>query len=167
MKVLLKCQVCAKGYPVYAYRAKLSKHCSRSCHNKVAGRIGGKASIGVSRNKGATHPYLSEYNRTHIKKGEQHPCWKGNTIGYFGLHSWVRNVLGRPKKCQHCGSGENVQWANRDKKYLRNIADWLSLCGKCHYRYDRLILRHLPFPFERKNRSMRKTEVSITSKSYA
>jgi hypothetical protein len=29
-----------------------------------------------------------------------------------------------------------MQWANKSGKYLRKQDDWLSLCKKCHCRYD-------------------------------
>jgi hypothetical protein len=77
--------------------------------------------------------------------GEKNNFWKGDDVGYYGLHNWVKSKLGRPKFCEHCGKesslnsyGRNtIQWANINHKYKRNLTDWISLCSTCHYQYDR------------------------------
>ena len=78
---------------------------------------------------------------TEFKKGqlfgENHHNWKGSDVGYFALHTWVYRNLGKATKCNKCGSEKNVQWANKSRKYLRNINDWLQLCIKCHNEYDK------------------------------
>lgn len=72
-------------------------------------------------------------------KGENNYAWKGNEVGYVGLHTWVRRELGKPKICEHCGINKNMQWANKSRKYKRELTDWLSLCAKCHKKYDKSI----------------------------
>lgn len=78
---------------------------------------------------------------TEFKKGqflrEKHPFWKGDNVGYYALHVWVKKELGKAKKCEECKSELNVQWANKSRKYLRNINDWFQLCIKCHNKYDK------------------------------
>lgn len=76
---------------------------------------------------------------------EKHWAWKGNDVGYFGLHRWLYKHLGQPEYCEHCGKiGEkrngvwNIQWANLSGYYKRERTDWLWLCAKCHSAYDRL-----------------------------
>jgi hypothetical protein len=73
--------------------------------------------------------------------GKNHPTWKGQEVGYRGLHYWIRRVLGIPLKCKKCGkvrtTPKSVQWANKSHKYLRNKKDWISLCVPCHRKYDR------------------------------
>jgi len=64
--------------------------------------------------------------------------WKGNNVGYFGLHCWVRKRLGKPKKCKYCGKKEKLQWANISKKYKRKLDDWIPLCVVCHRRFDKI-----------------------------
>lgn len=78
-------------------------------------------------NKGKTHP---------DNQGEKNPNWKGDEIGYQGLHSWVHKILGKATKCEYCGSMEIVDWANKSQEYKRDINDWLELCRKCHFEYD-------------------------------
>lgn len=74
--------------------------------------------------------------------GDKSYNWKGDNVGYGGVHLWVRKNLGEPKKCKHCGIEKGrFEWANKDHKYKRNLLDWLRLCPKCHRRYDRDILK--------------------------
>lgn len=69
-------------------------------------------------------------------KGENNPKWKGDGVGYFGLHSWIQRELGESEICIKCGSNKKVQWANKSKEYKRDLKDWISLCVVCHRRYD-------------------------------
>ena len=79
-----------------------------------------------------------EYNQI---KGEKHFAWKGNKVGYEALHTWIYRNLGKPTQCEFCGrdglSGKYIHWANKSRKYLRTLSDWLRLCAKCHWKYDR------------------------------
>ncbi|MBM3212504.1 hypothetical protein FJZ33_09800 [Candidatus Poribacteria bacterium] len=68
--------------------------------------------------------------------GEHNYRWKGEKVGYCALHSWIRKEKGKPIKCEICKSNKNLDWANKDHKYKRNLIDWLQLCHKCHYSYD-------------------------------
>ena len=68
--------------------------------------------------------------------GEANGMWKGKDVSYVGLHQWVRRGLGKPKKCEHCKSIKNIQWANKSHEYQRDLEDWISLCVKCHKKYD-------------------------------
>lgn len=85
--------------------------------------------------------------------GERHPKWVGDAVQYNALHSWVKRRLGRPDTCEHCNKkGKHItylkqgkpnkkwsiQWANKSGKYKRDTEDWLKLCAKCHYSFDRL-----------------------------
>lgn len=70
--------------------------------------------------------------------------WKGDDVGYSGLHAWVKNHLGTPDTCEHCKkgglSGQRIHWANKSQEYRRVKEDWLRLCAKCHRRYDLSVL---------------------------
>lgn len=76
--------------------------------------------------------------------GKNSPLYK-EKLTYKYLHTWVSNMLGRPKKCLHCnkpgclnkGNKWSIQWANKSQQYLRDLNDWIPLCCKCHYIYDR------------------------------
>lgn len=74
-------------------------------------------------------------------KGEKHTLWKGNAVGYSALHSWIKRELGNSDTCEYCGKSgfksKQIHWANKSREYKRNLKDWLRLCAKCHWHYDR------------------------------
>jgi len=41
------------------------------------------------------------------KKGDmvddKNTQWKGNNVGYCGLHTWIARKLGKPTECTNCG----------------------------------------------------------------
>ena len=71
---------------------------------------------------------------------EKNGMWKGDKVGYYGLHIWVTGHLGRPLKCEHCKKsglkGRQIHWANKSGEYKRDLADWIRLCVPCHKKYD-------------------------------
>lgn len=69
--------------------------------------------------------------------GEKNKNWKGDNVGYIALHAWVKKYLGRADKCTFCSSTQKIQWANKSQKYRRDLSDWIKLCSKCHFRYDK------------------------------
>lgn len=87
--------------------------------------------MGISR-RGKKYPQNS---------GENHLNWKGEFVKYRALHSWVQRNLGNPDSCVHCGktglTGHKIHWANKSRRYLRDISDWIRLCVQCHSRYDK------------------------------
>lgn len=88
----------------------------------------------VSPNKGKKLPSI---------QGEKNPSWKGDKVGYHGIHKWIYRCLGRPNKCMSCGRikyGKKMHWANIDHKYRREISDWIRMCADCHVQYDKNIL---------------------------
>lgn len=72
-------------------------------------------------------------------------AWKGNGVGYRGLHHWVERLMGVPKICDICGienrpakdGRRTIQWSNRSGEYRRDLTDWQALCYKCHGQYDK------------------------------
>ena len=73
---------------------------------------------------------------------ENNAYWKGENVGYRGLHYWVIKHLGQPTICEYCGKdglkGKQIHWANKSHKYLRKLTDWLRLCASCHKSFDSL-----------------------------
>ena len=143
------------------------KYCSRVCAAKHRASMGemilhlgnhskkgnvpwnkGKKGIQTAWNKGISTPsngvlekYTKKYgawNRGLIE--EKQPNWKGDDVGYEGLHCWVRKHLGRPDRCEFCGKDKlkdkQIHWANKNHKYKRDLKDWLRLCFQCHREYD-------------------------------
>jgi len=72
---------------------------------------------------------------------EQNRFWKGDMVGYSGVHAWVRQWKGQPSTCEKCGkeglSGRKIGWANIDHKYRRVLDDYIRLCTPCHRQYDK------------------------------
>lgn len=67
--------------------------------------------------------------------------WKGDEVGYFGLHAWVVKKLGKPRYCGYCQNDKKVgekqyHWANISHAYRRDLSDWIRLCSSCHKLYD-------------------------------
>lgn len=146
------CRHCAREYQVQINQSLVNKFCSKKCYaqsmlsrvkrscltcakvfyvkTSVVNKGGGKYccfecySIAASKNK----------------MGEGNPLWKGDDVGYGALHTWVKTALGRPSKCEHCGTtkAQRFEWANKSGKYLRDLTDWIRLCKKCHHAYDDL-----------------------------
>lgn len=76
-------------------------------------------------------------------QNENNPNWKGDKVGYWGVHKWVQKELGNPMRCDKCErkdlSYRQYNWANISRKYKRDLSDWIRLCAKCHVHYDRNI----------------------------
>lgn len=71
-------------------------------------------------------------------KFEKSPMWKGDFASYSAMHDWVRNIKGRPMKCEICGDGGRkiYDWANKGHTYRRVADDYIRLCRPCHRQYD-------------------------------
>lgn len=114
------------------------KFCGQPCYGdylkargiKPPSRTGQKASA-------ETRKRQSESIKAAVPRGEQHPSWNGDNVGMKALHEWVYKTLGRPQKCEHCGTTEGqLDWANKSQKYKRSVDDWIRLCRACHVKYD-------------------------------
>lgn len=72
------------------------------------------------------------------KSGDQTNHWKGDDVGYHGVHIWVRKHLGKPSHCACCGTTRKTRyhWANISRSYKRDFSDWIRLCPSCHRLYD-------------------------------
>lgn len=64
--------------------------------------------------------------------------WKGDEVGYSGVHTWIEKWKGKPKKCENCGTenAKKFEWANIDHKYRRVLQDYIRMCTSCHRNYD-------------------------------
>ncbi len=75
-------------------------------------------------------------------KGEKAHQWKGDNVGYCGIHLWIRKTYGEPTTCEHCQTGNltghYIHWASKSKNYTRNRENWMRLCAKCHRLYDKV-----------------------------
>ena len=86
--------------------------------------------------------------RSILQSKENHYLWKGDDVGYAGIHVWINKWYGSPETCEHCQktglTGHSIHWANISGEYKREREDWKRLCAKCHRLYDmQNKLRHL------------------------
>lgn len=112
ISVARSCLNCAKEFevPTYSVKNGRGKYCSKKCK-------------GMGWNS----------------KGENSPSWKGDKVGYFGLHYRISNLLGKPNFCELCKRTDKsrYEWANVSKEYKSDLSDWIRLCTSCHQKYDK------------------------------
>jgi hypothetical protein len=87
-------------------------------------------------NPSITHKARIRKKLSKIRQNENNPAWKNEKVGYKSLHQWIQRKKGKAKICAICQSNINIDWANIDPKYSRDLKDWISLCKKCHGEYD-------------------------------
>ena len=149
------CFNCGKSVYIYPSRKMYDRHfCSRECRYKAQKKY--QSEINKSLKKRVTkicnfckkqfevHAYRKQtaiFCSTSCKgkffSEEKHSCWKGGSVGYQGVHHWIRKHKGlaSKRKCVFC-SKQAKEWANIDGKYRRRVSDYISLCVSCHRRYD-------------------------------
>lgn len=97
------------------------KFCSCSCRAKGL----------PSPKKGKKYPHLS---------GKNHPSWKGDEVGYMGLHSWISRHKGKALVCENVNcqteNPKKFEWSNISGEYKRDVNDFESLCSWCHRKKD-------------------------------
>lgn len=83
--------------------------------------------------------------RSRFMKGryseETHPAWKGDEVGYSGVHQWVYRQRGRAIMCEFVDEtcSTHFEWSNISHEYKRDLSDWQQLCVSHHRRYDGVI----------------------------
>lgn len=130
-KIHMTCK-CGKEYDVYPSQFKNRQSCSISCGKK--GQAPWNKGLDGYRSGSSHHWFGRDVSK------EKSPTWKGDEVGYRGLHIWVQNELGTPEQCEHCpatGTGHSMHWANISGNYLREKDDWKRLCPKCHRSFDK------------------------------
>lgn len=143
MKVECTCAICDSTFQEYKVRVEQGrgKYCSTPCYRlsrkgKPAWNKGIPApwAIGNQWRKGKTNL------KPHKAYSVDNPQWKGVNVGYRALHLWVERQLGHPRTCSVCGDNSkprsHYHWANKSRRYLRNVHDWIRLCAKCHKHHD-------------------------------
>jgi hypothetical protein len=88
----------------------------------------------VKKGSGWTCSYKCRGKRIAKTKAEQN---EGMTMGYAGVHAWIKRIAGQPNYCEFCKSTSGTfDWSNKSGQYLREITDWQRLCRKCHSAFD-------------------------------
>lgn len=71
-----------------------------------------------------------------INKGSKNGQWKGNKVGYYALHEYVKYHLPKPDLCNLCKKVKKLDLANISQEYKRDLSDWEWLCRICHMMKD-------------------------------
>lgn len=85
-----------------------------------------------------TKEKISKANKISVKKGENSPNWKRDSVAYTTIHKRMITKYGQPRYCEHCKRTDkkNYEWCNKDHKYLMKKENWMRLCVPCHTKYD-------------------------------
>ncbi len=98
---------------------------------------------GLKRHLGIKHTEETKHkmslSHVGLQTGESNGSWKGDNIGYSGLHGWIRKILGKANNCEECltTKARRYEWANINGEYKREPSDWKQLCRKCHIAFDK------------------------------
>jgi len=65
--------------------------------------------------------------------GENNPSWKGDDVGYHGIHKRLHKK--RLNICRNCGKEGKTEWANISGEY-KSEEDFVELCISCHRKMD-------------------------------
>lgn len=100
------------------------------------------------RRRGVPHSDETRQRMSAVRRGRflsgEHPNWRGDAVGYSGLHGWVRRHKAKTGVCTECGAAvgtsrfRGTEWANVSGRYLRDLDDFVELCISCHRRRDRI-----------------------------
>lgn len=125
------CNTCGKLFYVAPWWKNKGggKYCSRKCYHKSREGIPpwNTGTKGVMRS-----------NSGSFKSREWK--WKGTISEYKQLHYWVGKYLGKPNKCEKCKgikTGRRIHWANKSGLYEKDKNDWIRLCARCHFYFDK------------------------------
>mgnify|MGYP001568121201 CR=1 FL=1 len=137
----VSCYVCNKVIERYPSGIKERNYCSSKCWYKYhkeaihyASRLikcdecGKEFERNIKRIGGYKKNYCSK--ECYIIKNN--PAWKGDNVGYYGLHNWVRKRKPKPAICENCKERKPRDLANISQQYKRDINDFEWLCRRCH-----------------------------------
>lgn len=130
---LNKCKVCTKKDVSVGTVPRVCTECGKD-FKALTGEVNRGGGLVCSRSC-----YYDRLRRT-VKRGKDSPNWKADSVGYGGLHSWVKKHLGKPNYCEFCKStsAKKYEWSNKSGEYKRLLSDWQRLCTKCHNAYDEM-----------------------------
>lgn len=111
-----KCKICGDSFTRDITPKQLSggrgQYCSRQCTAVGTGNL-----------------------RKCNNSGSNHYLWRGDDVGYNGLHCWVRKRKPITELCEECHLKPPMDLANKGI-YNRDFSNWEYLCRKCHMTKD-------------------------------
>jgi hypothetical protein len=167
---------CGRTISTTLSRAKRKKYCSKKCFYRYRPKTGfqkghlfykggekgwfkkgiipwikGKKGIHNSPKteyiKGNHYSPKTEFNAERVV-GEKNSKWKGENVGYYGIHTWIKRHYGKADKCENrdnqvlefkCNNkSKNYDWAFMGQSsYKRDRKLFIKLCHSCHLKYDK------------------------------
>jgi len=142
------CKQCGKEFWIAPSLIKRGggKYCSKECHTNsmdkkikfICPKCGKIILLKPSNAKRYPVHFCSKSCRNTYKySGENSPFWKGDLVGYSGLHLWLTQNKSKPKVCKFCKVKKPQCLANLRGNYVRDINEFAWLCWKCHNDFDR------------------------------
>jgi len=146
----IKCEICNKSFYIWLKQIGKRKYCSPKCQgigsrfklNRnciLCNKVFKVRSDYKAKRFCSLKCWLSYRHIYKLNHGSNNARWKGDDVGYAGIHKWIYKALGRPLRCEHCGDTYKkrvLNWANKSHKYKRDTRDWMALCCSCHRKYD-------------------------------
>ena len=119
--------------PVVA--SKVCPACSETFYRQLTPALEGKYNWRTRKFCCAQCSY--EYRRGRsVNVGNANNQWKGDAVGYSGIHRWVHRQKPKPLRCEACNQPKRLEAANISQLYKRDVNDWEYLCRICHMRKD-------------------------------
>jgi hypothetical protein len=118
--------------PPSALGVKMSKEFGEAIRLRQLGRKLSEETKQKIRETKRANPYYPP-------KGEKHHSWRGDSVKYTTLHSWINNRKGKAFFCENPNclkKSKTYEWANKSGEYKRDFSDWMSLCHSCHMKFD-------------------------------
>lgn len=139
------CLACGKIF--YALPGQIKRGVGRFCSVSCAQKSRDCTShLGKYARKGTIAP------RTAFKRAPR--AFKGKLLDYKKIHYRIGLLLGKPEVCSKCGKigrGKEMHWASKNGNYSESPGDWVRLCRKCHWYYDKQFNRMKPHPNDYKS----------------
>ncbi len=145
--MLITCDKCRKRFNRKPSQVKIRQQhfCSKECRRLgfvFSKELRKRIAETVSKvNTGKKRSVSTCRNIALSKQGSKNPNWKGDMVGYKGLHGWINYNWGGLKKCEQCGttSAKKFEWANLNGVYNRDRKNWKRMCCSCHDKYDKTV----------------------------
>ncbi len=79
---------------------------------------------------------ITRQKMSESQRGDKAHSWKGDKVGYYGLHDRIRKIKPKPKLCVRCNKKPPYDLANISQEYKSDVNDFEWLCRKCHMEKD-------------------------------
>ncbi len=104
--------------------------------------------------------------RSGINLAEKNGQWKGDKVGYFALHEWVKRRRPRTELCEICYKKPPQDLSNKSGRYLRALSDWEWVCRTCHMIKDGRLVRLHKNNIGRKHTEESKRKIGLGCKGH-